>query len=172
MTLGSFLRKVKNKGNNNQRESREMKEIQQKNPFFYEWNSENYWKAIQMRRLVLRYPIGKDYSQDDFYNEKNEIFIGIFDEIWGCLGSISLKKIDFKTLKMRQFAVHPLFQNKGLGSEIVRFAEQWALENKIQTIELHARKTAISFYENLKYDVIGKEFMEVGLIHSKMIKQL
>lgn len=149
-----------------------MKEIQQKKPFFYEWNSENYWKAIQMRRLVLRYPIGKNYTQEDFNQEKDEIFIGVFDKKWGCLGTISLKKIDNKTVKMRQFAVHPLFQNKGIGSNIVLLAEHWASENAFQTIELHARKTAINFYNKLNYKVIGNEFYEVGLLHSKMMKQL
>jgi predicted GNAT family N-acyltransferase len=37
---------------------------------------------------------------------------------------------------------------------------------------LHARKTAIGFYEKLAYAVVGGEFTEVGVAHVKMIKRI
>jgi predicted GNAT family N-acyltransferase len=39
-------------------------------------------------------------------------------------------------------------------------------------IRMHARKTAVGFYEKLGYTVIGKEFTEVSIPHLLMEKKL
>jgi predicted GNAT family N-acyltransferase len=37
---------------------------------------------------------------------------------------------------------------------------------------LHARQTAVAFYERLRYAVDGEPFMEIGLPHRTMTKEL
>jgi len=37
---------------------------------------------------------------------------------------------------------------------------------------MHARKTAIGFYEKSGYSVIGDEFTEVGIPHFEMVKKI
>jgi predicted GNAT family N-acyltransferase len=37
---------------------------------------------------------------------------------------------------------------------------------------MHARKTAVPFYERIGYQVAGEEFLEVGIPHYEMRKLL
>jgi GNAT superfamily N-acetyltransferase len=149
-----------------------MNSISQKNIRTYRWNETNYWKAIEIRRIVLRFPLGKNYTLDDFEEEKGETFFGIFSDNNYCIGTISAKNLGNNTWKMRQFAIHPSFQNKGLGKNLVHFYEDEARTKGIKKIEFHARKTAVEFYRKLGYMVVSDEFLEVGIPHYKMEKVL
>ena len=149
-----------------------MNSISEKNIRSYQWNDSNYWKAIQIRRIVLRFPMGLNYSKSDFENEKNETFFGIFSANNQCLGTISAKDLENNTWKMRQFAIHPSYQNNGLGKKMVQHYETVAITKGIRKIEFHARKTAVEFYRKLGYKVIGDAFLEVGIPHFKMEKIL
>ena len=149
-----------------------MSSLSQKNTRSYSWNSAEYWKAVELRRIVLRFPLGKNYVQGDFESEENELFFGCFSDSDRCLASISAKKLDEKTWKMRQFVVHPSFQKCGIGKEMVAFYEDEAHLNGINKIEFHARKTAVKFYQKLGYHIEGEEFLEVGIPHFKMKKNL
>ena len=149
-----------------------MSSLSEKNKQFYSWNSTEYWKAVELRRIVLRFPLGKNYVQEDFDAEENELFFGCFSDHEHCLSSISAKKLDATTWKMRQFVVHPSFQKCGIGKEMVAFYEQEARATGIKKIEFHARKTAVKFYQKLGYLLEGEEFLEVGIPHFKMEKTL
>ena len=52
------------------------------------------------------------------------------------------------------------------------FYEQEARATGIKKIEFHARKTAVKFYQKLGYHLEGEEFLEVGIPHFKMEKNL
>lgn len=149
-----------------------MKTISEKKFRFYNWNSQEYQEAIKIRQVVLRFPLGINYSENDFEMEKDEKFFGCFLENGKIVASISAKELENKTWKMRQFAVHPTFQREGIGKKLVDFYENEARKKKISKIELHARKTAVRFYLKLGYQVISEEFFEVGIPHCKMKKQL
>jgi GNAT superfamily N-acetyltransferase len=149
-----------------------MNSLSEKKFIIYSWESPEYWKAIEIRRIVLRFPLGKNYTMADFESEKDEEFFGCFTEQGKCMATISAKKIHFSTWKMRQFAVHPSFQKIGIGQQMVHFYERAALEKGIKKIEFHARKTAVEFYKKLGYAVISNEFLEVGIPHFKMEKVL
>ena len=73
---------------------------------------------------------------------------------------------------MRQVAVQTEWQGHGIGKKLVEFAELFAKKLLFIKIELNARKTAIDFYLNLGYKTIGNEFIEVGIKHIKMFKNL
>jgi ribosomal protein S18 acetylase RimI-like enzyme len=149
-----------------------MNSISQKNIRSYSWNDAHYWQAIKIRRIVLRFPLGKNYSNHDFEAERTETFFGIFNVKDHCIGTISAKDLGNNTWKMRQFAIHPSFQNKGLGKKMVRHYEKEARKKGIEIIEFHARKTAVEFYRKLGYNVVSDEFLEVEIPHYKMKKVL
>jgi GNAT superfamily N-acetyltransferase len=75
-------------------------------------------------------------------------------------------------MKMRQLVVHPDHQRRGLGAALVRRCEQLARELGHRQITLHARETAVAFYERLGYRREGDRFVEVGIPHWKMSKTL
>ena len=69
---------------------------------------------------------------------------------------------------MRQVAVDDQLQGKGIGKALVKYSENWAIENQLSQIQLNARSNAVPFYKSMKYEVIGEQFLEVGIPHFKM----
>jgi predicted GNAT family N-acyltransferase len=131
----------------------------------------DYQKAIQLRYSILRAPLGLNFSQEDLDKEKDHIHIASFedDELLGCC---MLTKIDPHTLQLRQMAVKDNLQRKGIGASIVSFAENIAKDKGYRRIIMHARDTAIGFYEKFGYKVKGDEFREVNLPHHVMEKNI
>lgn len=131
----------------------------------------DYQKAIQLRYSILRAPLGLNFSQEDLDKEKDHIHIASFedDELLGCC---MLTKIDTHTLQLRQMAVKDNLQRKGIGASIVSFAESIAKDKGYRRIIMHARDTAIGFYEKFGYKLKGDEFTEVNLPHHVMEKNI
>jgi ribosomal protein S18 acetylase RimI-like enzyme len=61
-------------------------------------------------------------------------------------------------------------QSRQVGTKLVRFAEEDARGSGYRIMVLHARKTAVPFYEKLGYSILGEEFLEINLPHYTMQK--
>jgi len=103
--------------------------------------------------------------------EKSDILIGCFDEdkLEGCC---LLTETGQGEVRLRQMAVISGLQGKGLGRALMQFAENIARDRGYKKITMHARKTAIGFYEKLGYKTTGNEFVEVTVPHFTMEKNL
>ncbi|MFN4080100.1 MAG: GNAT family N-acetyltransferase, partial [Saprospiraceae bacterium] len=77
-----------------------------------------------------------------------------------------------EVFKMRQVAVAPEAQGKGVGAKLVSASEQLARQLGARRIALHARETAVPFYLKLNYQIEGEPFEEVGIPHRYMVKEL
>jgi predicted GNAT family N-acyltransferase len=137
-----------------------------------DFNSNEQTQSIELRRQILRLPLGLDFSNEELQNEFNQVHIvAIFDNhVIGVL--LLVKDKENKLLKMRQVAVDSNFQSKGIGQKMVFFSENWAAKNQYKVIELHARISAVEFYKKMNYEALGNEFIEVGIPHLKMKKIL
>ena len=71
---------------------------------------------------------------------------------------------------MRQLAVAAELQGQGIGTALVEFAEALAREIGYRRMILHARETAVPFYEKQGYSIIGEGFEEVTIPHWAMEK--
>lgn len=131
----------------------------------------DYQKVIQLRYSILRAPLGLSFTQEDLDKEKEHIHIASFedDDLLGCC---MLTKIDQHTLQLRQMAVKDNLQRKGIGASIMSFAESIAKDKGYRRIIMHARDTAIGFYEKFGYKVKGEQFTEVNLPHHVMEKAI
>ena len=83
-----------------------------------------------------------------------------------------LTKQDEKTVRLRQMAVISGLQGKGVGRVLMQFAENIARDRGFKTLIMHARTTALGFYEKLGYKIKGDEFEEVTIPHYVMEKEL
>jgi hypothetical protein len=130
-----------------------------------------YEKSLELRDLVLRKPLGMSIYNDNLESDAKDILVGAFlkNEL---VGTLILSKINSEVLKMRQVAVDQTLKEIGIGRRLVLFSEQLAISLKTHNIELNARKPVIPFYQKLGYEMIGTEFIEVGIPHFKMIKTL
>jgi predicted GNAT family N-acyltransferase len=134
--------------------------------------SNDYERQVQIRREILRLPLGLDFTEEELALEANEYHLGAWDENNNLVAVLSLKPLSGKEVKMRQVSVKRSVQNSGIGKVLVLFAEQFALSKGYNRIVLNARDSAVDFYLILNYSITGPQFKEVGLTHSKMFKHI
>jgi predicted GNAT family N-acyltransferase len=133
--------------------------------------SKEYLQMVNLRDNVLRRPLGLTFSHDELAAEKEEILIACTDDE-DMLGCCMLVKMDNETVRLRQMAVAPNLHGKGIGASIISFAENLARDKGFKTMTMHARDTAIGFYEKFGYHIKGHQFIEVNVPHHVMEKQL
>ena len=133
--------------------------------------SKEYQQMVNLRMEILRKPLGLTFSEEELAVEKNEILIGAFEEE-KMLGCCMLVQEGEKHCRLRQMAVINKLQGKGIGRALMIFAENIARDRGYKKLTMHARKTALGFYERLGYKVAGDEFTELSIPHYIMEKSL
>ncbi|MFT3979848.1 MAG: GNAT family N-acetyltransferase [Ferruginibacter sp.] len=115
--------------------------------------------------------MGLSFSSEELDKEKDNIHIAAFedDDLLGCC---MLTPVSQQTLQLRQMAVRNNLQRKGIGASIIVFAENISRDRGYRTIMMHARDTAIGFYEKFGYKIKGDPFIEINLPHHVMEKRL
>lgn len=138
-----------------------------------EYNSPEYEQMIDLRNRILRIPLGLTFTEEQLAVDKNDTLLGAFAENGNQLiACCILSKVDNQIIKLRQMAVNERFQGKGVGGQLIAFAEKTALERGFDTITLNARKHVEGFYQKFGYNIIGDEFSEVTIPHFKMEKTI
>ena len=133
--------------------------------------TKEYFQMVNLRKEILRKPLGLDFENAELDREVDDVLIGAFEDdklICCCL----ITRMDSSTCRLRQMAVPSTLQHKGIGASLVSFAENVARDIGYKTMSMHARKTAIGFYEKFGYHVSGDEFEEITIPHYVMLKRL
>jgi len=133
--------------------------------------TKEYKQMVALRYQILRQPLGLNFSQEELEKEKNDLLIAAFDDD-DMLGCCMLTQQNNQTLRIRQMAVQNNLQGKGIGASLMSFAETLARDKGYRQLMMHARLTAIGFYEKFGYKVSGDQFIEVGIPHHVMEKSL
>ena len=126
---------------------------------------------VELRNEILRKPLGLSFDPKELEREKDDLLIAAFEED-KMLGCCLLTKVDPQCVRLRQMAVQNNLQGKGIGATMMNYAENVARDAGYNKIIMHARKTAIGFYEKLGYKVTGDEFEEITIPHFVMEKKL
>ncbi len=136
-----------------------------------EHGSPEYQATVDLRDSVLRKPLGLHFSADELAAEEDSLHIACYrgESLVGCL---VLQPIGGGDVRMKQVAVVPELQGQGIGAALVAYAEALAQKVSYRRMVLHARETAVSFYEKLGYSRIGDGFEEVTIPHWVMEKRL
>ena len=126
---------------------------------------------VDLRYQMLRKPLGLTFTPEELAAEKDDILICCFEEekMEACC---MLTQTDPKTVRLRQMAVTDSLQGKGIGRVLMTFAENIARDRGYRRLTMHARKSAVGFYEKNGYSVCSKEFEEVTIPHFVMEKEL
>ncbi|MBC7721484.1 MAG: GNAT family N-acetyltransferase [Pedobacter sp.] len=138
---------------------------------FIDYGTPEYNQMIDLRMQILRTPLGLSFTKEDLEKEKNDMLLGCFDEerLEACC---LLTEVEPGTVKLRQMAVLDGLQGKGIGRALMNFAENVARDAGYKKLTMHARKTAVGFYEKLGYNISSDEFEEVTVPHFEMEKIL
>lgn len=126
---------------------------------------------VNLRNEILRKPLGLSLDKEELDKEKDDILMGAFedDKLLGCC---LLTRMDVFTVRLRQMAVPNNMQGKGVGRALMIFAENIARDLGYRKLCMHARQTAVGFYQKLGYSISGEPFEEVTIPHYIMEKVL
>lgn len=127
-------------------------------------------EALRLRYDILRKPLNLEFELEDILTEYLECHFAIFNYLDQIVGTVSYRELSDDVIKMRQMAIASEYQGQKLGKTLIRYTEKWAIRKGYKKIELHARKTAVPFYEKFGYRTEFDEFEEVGIPHLKMYK--
>ncbi len=140
-------------------------------------DSKDYEAAVSLAEEILRKPLGQKFSAKELEEEKSHIRIAGFLDGKFCATAMLVREEEpHAVFKMQRVAVGLEFQNKGIGSELLKFCEDLAREEERRAIYCHARnsigKSAVNFYSKNEYLSDGEDFEEDGIPHQMMFKIL
>ena len=137
------------------------------------FGSPEYDELVGLRIDVLRKPLGLEFSLDFLAKEYKDVHLAAYSDAMYLLGGLILSETDDpKTVQMRQVAVRETLQRQGIGRLLVAEAERHAQRKGYTKMTLHARVTAVPFYLQQQYTVCSDEYIEVGIPHFSMYKNL
>jgi len=135
-----------------------------------EYGSEDWRSAVNLREEILRKPLGSFFTVEELEEERNHIHIGGFLENELIATAVLVPEGD--AMKMQRVVVKEGNQDSGIGSKMMDFCEQVAIENEKHQIYCHARDTAVNFYLKNNYLTKGDYFPEDGIPHLLMYKEI
>ena len=115
-------------------------------------------------------PLGLSFTADELAKEKDQLHFGLFepeDNLVACVVAVRLSPTD---ARIRQMAVSPIHQRRGLGKMLMTELETDLRSRGFANLVLHARASAVGFYQTLGYAIIGDEFIDVTVPHFRMVK--
>jgi predicted GNAT family N-acyltransferase len=74
--------------------------------------------------------------------------------------------------KVERICVLQEARKTGAGKAIMNAIEKYAREKDIHKLKLNAQTHAIPFYAGLGYEIVSEEFMDAGIPHKTMVKEL
>lgn len=137
-----------------------------------QYGSGEYLEECELRQRVLRAPIGLNLYNESLDAEKDQFHFGLFDDLGNVVACVIAVEKSSTEAKIRQMAVAPEQQGRGCGRTLLESVESILSARGMTNLSMHARKTAVGFYEALGYVTYGEDFIEVGLPHVAMRKRL
>ncbi len=137
-----------------------------------EHGSSDYAAACALRHAVLRAPLGLSLYDEDPAQESGQRHWGLFNESACLIACAVVVPLDNGLAKLRQMAVAEAYQGQGAGRVLIQAIECWLAANGVQGVVMHARVTAVPFYQKLGYRVTSEAFIEVSIPHVRMEKSI
>lgn len=134
--------------------------------------SEAYERAWLLRQAVLRSPLGLTLDVSERSAEAEHRHFALFTDNNELAACISVVPLPNATAKLRQMAVNEIMQGAGLGRQLITSVEALLADQGIRHLHLHARESAVEFYQKLGYRPEGDPFIEITLPHMRMSKTL
>lgn len=135
------------------------------------FGSPEYGEALRIREEVMRRPLGLCLSEEDLKGEETRIHIAGYagaEQVCGC----SLNMVHKRLALIAFFYVRPEYQGQGCGRGMMRFIEAYAAASGVGRLYAEARESARGFYEKCGFRKSGKAYVDTGLRHQDMKKDI
>lgn len=134
-----------------------------------------YAAELELRFKVLREPLGMTRADVPFAAElewAHFVATATFASGPELVGCVLSSNAGAGVVQLRQMAVRTDLQTGGVGRVLVEALEADARAAGVRRVTMHAREVAVGFYEKLGYAIVGERFVEVGIPHWVMEKDL
>lgn len=130
-----------------------------------------YLDALSIRQAVFvteqQVPLALEIDQD----EAKSIHFVLYEQEKALATARILPKSD-NIAKLQRMAVISSARGCGMGAHLINEIEQFCIANQFQEITLGAQLSAQGFYQSLGYLPVGPTFIDAGIEHITMHKQL
>lgn len=134
-------------------------------------NSQTYFDALSIRKEVFvkeqQVPLDIEVESED-----RCCHFVLYDDTKKAVATCRLLEKSNEQIKLQRMAVLKEARKFGYGLKLVLETENYAKEEQYKEIVLGAQIKALGFYEKLGYKPFGKQFLEAGILHCMMSKQL
>ncbi len=134
--------------------------------------SAHYAQMLDLRQRVLRAPLGLDVYAEDLNAERAQLHYALLDAADQVAACVLAAPLSATSARIRQMAVEPRWQRRGLGTLLMRAAEADLRQRRCTHLTLHARIEVVNFYAQLGYHRVGQPFVELSIVHQQMDKHL
>jgi predicted GNAT family N-acyltransferase len=134
-------------------------------------NERDLERALAIRRevFVLEQGVPEDLEIDE-WEPSSTHFLAWAGE--APVGTCRLRMLDPSTGKAERVAVLKSVRDAGVGRKLMEACEHHARQAGAKSLILNAQIQVVPFYEKLGYVPVGDPFMEAGIRHIKMKKDL
>jgi len=133
----------------------------------------DFQKYYQLRYEVLRAPWGQPPGSERAPDDDTATHALMLNSNQEAVGVCRLHLQTSTEAQIRFMAINPNYQGRGLGRQLLLYAEEKARRVGAAFITLQAREIAVPFYESCGYVITEKTHLLFGEIqHYKMRKDL
>lgn len=135
--------------------------------------AEDFANYYQLRYAVLRAPWQQPPGSERADDDESATHALMVDSSGQAIGVCRLHLQTPREAQVRFMAIHPDYQGKGLGRQLLSYMEDQARRLGASYISLQAREKAVPFYAGCGYAVEKKTHLLFGQIqHFQMRKNL
>ena len=88
------------------------------------------------------------------------------------IGTVRIRFLDNQQAKLERMAILKPSRRVGIGRGVISFLEKELKKRGVGRIVLHAQYPAIDFYKNCGFEETGLPFLEAGIRHNRMEKDI
>lgn len=130
-------------------------------------------EALKIRNKVFTVekgvPVDIEVDEYDDLNDDCDHFIIEYNS--NKVGTIRcLKNNDI--VKVQRFCILSNYRNLGIGNEVLKYIEEYYKKEQKSKIIMDAKYSVYKFYEKCGYKAVSNKFIEAGIEHIKMEKDL
>jgi N-acetylglutamate synthase-like GNAT family acetyltransferase len=117
---------------------------------------EEFKEYYTLRYEVLRKPWGQPKgTEKDDYEPISDHFMAVDDLTGGIVGVVKLDEKEPGVGWLSHLAVALAYQNKGVGTMLVKAVEQAAVKKGYKVLGCNARLNAAAYFERFGFEIVG-----------------